>query len=125
GFVAGVRTATVQGPDFGATFVLNGTVDLDLNTTGAEVVLDGIGPIAGTPGSTYIRAEVTGADLQVAGSSLLADTLTFTKDGDNVTVAGSNVTFELKAGETRIVGVKNATFAMRFTSAGFAAAVRN
>src|SRR5690606_21043758 len=98
GFVAGVRNATVTGPDFGSSFLLTGTIDLDINTTGASVELDGIGSVTGVTDSTYIKASVSDAVLTVAGSTLAATTLTFEKNGSNVSVGGTGLEFALKAG---------------------------
>ena len=96
GLAGAVRNGTVVGPDFAGTYDLQGTVDLDVNTTGASVAVDFDGNgstdanVQGTAGGTYIKATVSNAVLTVAGNELSADTFYLEKNGDDVIVAGTN-----------------------------------
>ncbi len=121
GFVGAVRNATVSGPEF-AGFNLQGVVNLDINTTGATYDLGvGFGEITGVADDIFLKASVTGAELTVAGVTFTAATLEFVKAGDDVSVTGTALAFELKAGTTTILDVSVASFGFVFTDAGMIA----
>lgn len=124
GFVGALRDAQVQGPEFDG-FELSGTVDLDINTTGANALLDGFGEITGVAGGVYIKASVSNAALIVQGAvSLQAAQLDFEWSETGVALGGTDVTFRLEAGGKRIIELSNAGFAFNFTDAGFYGAMQ-
>ncbi len=129
GAVAAIRNATVEGPAL-TGFELTGTVSLDINTTGAEYTFNEGTPQAitvptGPAGADYVRVEVTAATLVIPGATLTAASFEFEQSGDTVTVTGEDLSFELKAGSTRIVKVEVEAFGFAFTDAGMVAAIRN
>ena len=117
-----------------------GTVGIAVNTTGAaaqldivtDILDDGTPPevidtvdIAGEIGTTYARVDIADATLTVLDNVLTADRLSFAKSGANIDVSGVNLDLAINAGTTRVLGLANADFALRFTEDGVAGALRN
>ena len=115
-----------------------GTVGIAVNTTGAAAQLDIVTDIlddgtevidtvdiAGEIGTTYARVDIADATLTVLDNVLTADRLSFAKSGANIDVSGVNLDLAINAGTTRVLGLANADFALRFTEDGVAGALRN
>ena len=125
-----VADATLLTPTV-AGVTLTGTATLRVNTTRATqrlVVATSDGDrtftlAAAAPGASYVRLDVVGATLGLAGLSLSADRLVFERQGAAITVDGSGVGLELAAGSTRIVALTGARLGVRFAADGITAAV--
>jgi hypothetical protein len=128
GIAGAMVNAQLLGPDFD-NITLTGTVSLLLNTTPTAVLFH-LGAsdvmVPGAPaGSSFVRVEITGGQLSVFGNTVTADKFVLTKNGTDVTITGLNLSFELKAGTMRIIGIQNADFFFQFTAAGIYGAVLN
>ncbi len=138
GVYGAMLNAEVAGPDFsGDLFQLEGIAALHLNTTqDAQSVTvsvpteepgvfdpQEINLAAAAVEDAYIMVSVAAGVLVIAGSSVRAETLTFKKEGSTVSIGGTDVSFELRAGSAseapRIVGLENADFHFVFDENGF------
>jgi hypothetical protein len=99
-----------------------------VNTTSlsAELVVGGETLTVPAPTSgSFVRAEARDVLLAVLGQELAADLLSFEKSGNDVSVSGERLDFELRAGTTRVLGLQNADFAITFTADGVSGSATN
>ena len=130
GLIGAATASTFQGPNFSSNITLTAAgVALLVNTTTTAQTFTIGGQSVAVPAaavnSSFVELQVASASLTVFGSVLSADSFVFQKNGNNVLVAGQNLSFTLSAGGTRIIELQNAAFAFVFTKDGLAGAVTN
>jgi hypothetical protein len=138
GVAAVVANATIAAPEIGGVVIggANLGVTVLVNTVGAaqQLTVGATAVVSGTtynlaaaaPGSSYVRVELTDAELTVPPAvTFTADRLVFEREGSTVTVDGTDVSLDLKANATRILTVEDADLGLRFAAEGITAAVAN
>ncbi|NDV63154.1 LEPR-XLL domain-containing protein [Puniceicoccales bacterium CK1056] len=128
GVAAQASVTLVSGPAFPQAISFDVSLTFKLNTTGS-LVTDIDGTVVNLP-ANYFSVELSPgsgptADISIAGGTFSAALLTLEKSGDDVTVSGSNVSFNLEAGSEQIISTTSSAFAIRFTPDGLVAAVRD
>jgi len=124
GGLAGSASADVAvNPATGVS--LTGTFVIELNKTGGAdnavfltVDVAGRAVTLNVAAGDFVRVAAIGTRLTVGGFNLSADRLVFQAGGGTVSVTGTNVGFELRAGQRRVVGLRGANFSFTLTAAG-------
>ena len=117
-------------------FAVEGAFALGINNTGSarlESVDTGALDRSGNPlkidlnftGNETLRISGSQVKLMIAGNSFLAGSIFLSRNGDQVDIAGNNLSFVLRAGSKRVVGIENADFAFTLASGGVTGAVLN